>query len=84
MDPVAFPEDEGTHLGVPTPRLVPEVNASFEEFVESDFVHVVMLYRLLNWKRFRAFGRPGFLRSTFRASRVSMPCSRSGLRRSSS
>ena len=32
---------------------------------------------MLNWNRLRAFGRPGFLRSTARASRVSRPRSRS-------
>ncbi len=37
-------------------------------------------YRLLNWKRFRAPGRPGFLRSTARASRVSRPAVRSLVR----
>ncbi len=34
---------------------------------------VVRLYRLLNWNRFRAPGRPGFFRSTARGSRVSSP-----------
>ena len=29
---------------------------------------------MLNWKRRRAFGCPGFLRSTLRASRVRKPC----------
>ena len=34
-------------------------------------------YRLLNWNRFRAPGRPGFLRSTARGSRVMSPAARS-------
>src|SRR5436190_7156282 len=37
-------------------------------------------YLLLNWNRFRAPARPGFLRSTARGSRVSKPCSLSFLR----
>src|SRR6266536_3481126 len=37
-------------------------------------------HRLLNWNRFRAPARPGFLRSTARRSRVSRPCSRSFVR----
>ena len=39
--------------------------------------------RLLNWKRLRAPGRPAFLRSFMRESRVSRPCSRSCARYSS-
>ncbi len=34
-------------------------------------------YRLLNWNRLRAPGRPGFLRSTARGSRVMSPAARS-------
>ena len=45
---------------------------------------LLRLYLLLNWKRLRAFGRPGFFRSTLRASRVSIPLSRSVTRWSSS
>ena len=37
-------------------------------------------YRLLNWNRFRAPGRPGFLRSTARGSRVMSPAARSLVR----
>ena len=40
----------------------------------------IAVYRLLNWNRFRAPGRPGFLRSTARGSRVMSPAARSLVR----
>ena len=85
VDPVAFPEDVGTHFGVPPTGLVSEVDSRLKQLVQANVVHELGTpYRLLNWKRFRALGRPGFFRSTSRASRVNIPLLRREERISSS
>ena len=39
VDPVAFREDVGLHLGVPAPRLVPEVHAALQQLLHTHNCH---------------------------------------------
>src|SRR5262249_52626277 len=82
VDPIALPEDEFLHLGVPALGLMTEVDASLEQFLHRNRCQMTPPfpagdgpenYRLLNWNRARAPRCPYFFRSFMRGSRDRNP-----------
>ena len=45
MNPVARVEDEGLHLGIPTLRLMSEMDARFQQFLYADTDHIFPFVR---------------------------------------
>ena len=75
VDPVAFREDVGLHLGVPAPRLVPEVHAALQQLFHAHNCHFFNLPKvkpppgaLIEAPRSRAPPEGG-MRNTFAAPR---------------